>query len=85
RDVALRAACMGSVQDWAALLRRVPGGWRVSGRVAAWLLFPSARYVREVLGVRGTARVWARYAVRPFRFAHRRLVARRQRRVLAST
>ncbi len=76
RDVALRAACKDSVQDWAALLRLVPGGWLVKVRLAAWLLFPSPQYVREVLGVRGTARVWARYATRPFRFARRRFQVR---------
>lgn len=84
RDVALRGARLGSGQEQPALLRRIPGGWRVRASVAVWLLFPSRQYVREVMGVRGGVRVWAQYALRPFGYLRDRLRARRGRHTWAT-
>ena len=72
RDVALRGARMGSGQGPSELLRRIPGGWRVRAWVALCLLFPSRQYIREVMGVRGSFRLWAQYALRPFDYLRER-------------
>ncbi|MDQ6827317.1 MAG: nucleotidyltransferase family protein [Gemmatimonadota bacterium] len=76
RDVALHGARLGAATDTGSLLREMPGGLAVRGRVAAWLLFPSRAYVSDVLQARGPMAQLACYASRPVDYLRRRWAAR---------
>jgi hypothetical protein len=69
RDVALFAARIGARQPLLAILRRMPGGWRMRARVLLWLLFPSREYLRGAALGRPSSAGPVRYLSRPIGYA----------------
>ena len=71
RDVALRGARVGACENLGVMLRRVPASWRVRAQIVAWLLWPSREYVRDIVGIDGSAAALLHYVRRPLDSARR--------------
>jgi len=72
RDVALRAARVGSCASVTAMLGRVRGGWQVRALTVLWLLFPSRAYLRDVMAVRDGMGATRHYLERPMNYLRAR-------------